>query len=510
MAVFLGLDAGTTSLKAALFDSDGHLLAIDSQEYQLITPSPAVAELDAETYWQACCNAVRNVVMHSGVGDEEIAALAISSQGETLIPVDREGIPTRRAIVWLDNRAVEEARLVGREFDIEEVYRVTGQPEITPTWPACKILWIKRNEPEVFTRTAKFLLLEDYLLYRLTGRFVTECALQTSSLMLDIRNKCWWEPMLNFIGITADRLGDLMGPGEVVGPLSEVGAEGTGLSTRTVAVTGAMDQAVGAVGAGNIAPGVVTETTGGALAILVTLERPLFDPKRRLPCHCHARRDAYCLLPWGQTAGMALRWFRDRFYHLEMQVARDSGLDAYDLMTQAASQVSAGADGLVFLPHLMGAACPEFDPSAKGVFYGLTLKHTKAHFVRAIMESVAYMLKKNLDIVEELGVTVTGIRSMGGGARSELWLKIKADVLQKPVTAVKVEEAACLGAALMAAVAAGFFSTLEEGVSRMVRLGETIEPSSDHYGVYQERYAQYLELYERLSPMFRQRSPASR
>jgi len=503
LAVFLGIDAGTTSLKAAIFDLGGQLLAIDRQEYQLVTPSPSRVELDAEVYWEACCRAVRNAISKSGLDAEGIKALAISSQGETLIPVDRVGTPTRNAIVWLDNRAVEEAHLIGRQFEVEQAYRTTGQPEAVPTWPACKILWIRRNELQVFARTARFLLLEDYLLYRLTGQFVTEYGLQTSSLMLDIQNKRWWEPMLDFIGVPPDRLGRLMEPGQVVGPISKKGAEATGLSTGTVAVTGAMDQALGAVGAGNIVPGIVTETTGGALAILVTLDKPRFDPQCRIPCHYHARRDTYCLLPWGQTAGMALRWFRDQFFHLETQVARDNGLDPYDLMTQMAELVPAGCDGLTVLPHLEGTACPEFNPAARAVFCGATLRHTKAHFVRAIMESVAYMLKKNLDIVEELGVTVDEVRSMGGGARSDLWLKIKADVLQKPVTAVEVEEAACLGAALTAAVATGFFADLEEGVSQMVCLRETIEPARDHREAYHDGYSRYLELYDRLAPMFR-------
>ena len=502
MDLFLGIDAGTTALKVAIFDLEGRLLALDRQEYQLLTPAPAWVELDAEVYWLALCKAVRNAIRSSGRGAESVRALAISSQGETLIPLDRDGRPTRRAIVWLDNRAVREAAWLGQQFDVEEVYRVTGQPEIAPGWPACKILWLKRNEPEAFKRTAHFLLLEDYLLYRLAGHLVTLLALQTSSLLLDIQRKAWWEPMLDAIGLLPGRLGHLMEPGERVGPLSSEGAQALGLTTRTLAVTGAMDQAAGAVGAGNIAPGLATESTGGAMAILATLAEPRYDPKRRVPCHYHALPDAYCLLPWGQTAGMALRWFRDQFFDLETRAAREHGFDAYDLMADAATRVPAGSQGLTVLPHLEGAACPEFNPAARAVFYGATLRHTKAHFVRAIMESVAYMLKANLDIVEELGLPVAEVRCMGGGARSPLWLQIKADVLQKPVIPVAVEDAACLGAALMAATATGGFASLQEGVEQMVRLGDTLEPDPRRAEVYREGYGQYLELYQRLAPMF--------
>jgi sugar (pentulose or hexulose) kinase len=492
----LGIDAGTTSMKAAVFDLSGRLLGIDRQEYQLLMPSANIVELDAELYWQACRRAIRNALRQSDTDASQVTALSISSQGETLICLDKNGAPTRNAIAWLDNRATDEAGLIARQFGVEHVFQITGQADVAPTWPACKILWIRRNEPAVFDGTSRFLLLEDYLLYRLTGEYVTERCLQADTLLLDIRSGNWWQPMFDFVGIVPERLGRLMWPGEVVGPLSRAGAENLGLSTKTVAVTGAMDQMMGAVGAGNFLAGVATESTGGALAIIVTL------PTGK-PCQYHAWPDTYCLMPWAQTAGMALKWFRDQFFYLESQVAYASNLDPYDLMTRAASDVPAGADGLVVLPHLEGAACPEFNPAAKAVFFGATLRHTKAHFIRAILESVAYMLKKNLDLVEGLGIPVREVRSIGGGARSASWLQIKADVLQKPVVTVEVEEAALLGAALLAAVATGSFADLPEGVARMVRLRERVEPNARRADIYREGYAQYVELYERLAPMFR-------
>jgi xylulokinase len=499
---FLGIDAGTTSLKAALFEATGRCLAVNRQEYQLITPYPAWVELDPEVYWDACCRAVRGVLLKCGQPAAAVKALAISSQAETLIPVDSHGNPTRRAIVWLDNRAVDEAEQIKRQFDPIEMYTITGQPDVTPTWPACKISWIRHHEPEIFMRTARYLLVEDYLLYRLTGQYVTETALQSSSLLLDIQKKRWHAPLLEAAGIRTGQLPRLVQPGEGIGPLSAAGAAAVGLSVETLAVTGALDQAAGAVGAGNISAGTVTEMTGGALAIVATTEAPRFDPLRRVPCHIHAAGDAYCLLPWGQTAGMALKWFRDQFYDVEKREAEARGMDRYDLMMAKAAAVPPGCEGMVALPHLEGAACPEFDPAARAVFYGVTMRHTRAHFTRALMESVAYMLKKNLDLVESLDVPVHHIRSIGGGARSPLWLQMKADVLQKPVTGVESEETACLGAALMAAVAAGEFPSLEEGVAQMVRLRPTIYPEVHNLAVYQQGFEKYNELYERLAPMF--------
>jgi xylulokinase len=502
MARYLGIDAGTTSMKAAVFDAAGHLLGIDRQEYVLNTPAPAIVELDPEIYWQACCRAVRNALVQSDTRPGDVRALSISSQGETIILLDRDGRPTQSAIVWLDNRAVEEAGLIAAEFGAEQVFAVTGEADVAPTWPSSKMLWVRRHEPDVFARTAKTLLLEDYLLYRLTGETVTERCLQADTLFLDIRSGDWWAPMFDFVGVAPDQMGRLCDPGEIVGPLTPAAAAATGLTTATIAVTGAMDQMMGALGAGNVVPGLATETTGGALAVVITLDRLLLDPTRRMPTMYHARPQTYALMPWSQTAGMALKWFRDTFYTAESAAALAAGIDPYSLICDQAAAVPPGADGLVVLPHLEGAACPEFNPLARAVFFGATLRHTRAHFARGILESVAFMLKRNLDLVEELGIGVDRVRSMGGGARSHMWLQIKADVLQKPVEVVEVEEAALLGAALLAANAAGEFAGIDEGVAQMVRVRETLEPNPDNAAVFAGAYARYGELYDRLAPMF--------
>ena len=498
---FLGIDAGTTSLKAALYTADGRLLAQGQEEYSLLTPGPGIVEMAAEVYWQACCRAVAAALAAGGIRPQQVAALAVASQGETLIPVDAQGRPLRRAIVWLDSRAVAEAAHIAERFDRETVYHVTGQVAVVPTWPACKIAWLRDHEPDVFGRSAIYLLFADYLLYRLTGQYVTDYSLTVSSLLLDIQAKRWWQPMLDCVGLGAGQLPRLVEPGQALGQLSREGAEATGLRQDTVAVAGGLDQVVGALGAGNATPGLVTEMTGGALAIVATLDRPRFDPGRRVPCHYHARPDTYCLLPWGQTAGMALRWFRDLFFAAEMAAA--PGANLYDEMTARAARVAPGCDGMVMLPHLEGAACPENNPSARAVFYGATLSHTRDHFTRAILEAVAYMLRRNLELVEGLGASIAEVRSIGGGAASPLWLQIKADVLQKPVRTVASKEVACLGAAMLAATGAGRFADLDEANRVMVQLGGIVEPTPAHAGIYQAAYEQYCELYERLAPTFR-------
>ncbi|HID95150.1 MAG TPA: hypothetical protein EYP53_03720 [Candidatus Latescibacteria bacterium] len=502
MSYLISIDAGTTALKVVLFDQHGQIKAQRGIEYNLITPTTDTAELEAEVYWEACRQGIRSVLKQSHIPPEEVAALSISSQGETLIPVDRSGRPLRRAIVWLDNRSGEEARIIEEAFGVEEIYRITGQPEVVPTWPATKVLWIKRNEPGIFRQTHKFLLVEDYILYKLTGQYVTEGSLASSSLFFDINRGTWWGEMVDFVGITPEQLPAVKKTGEVVAPVAQPACRLTGLCEKTMVTTGAMDQAAGMIGAGNIGPGIVTETTGAALAICATTDRVVLDPKRRLPCQYHPVSGLYYLMPWCPVGGMFLRWFRDVFCQLEMEQARCKGLDVYNLLTQQAESVPPGSEGLVALPHLMGAASPEFNPNAKGVFFGITLKHQKGHFVRAVMEAVAFMLRRNLELLEELGIQVQEIRSLGGGSKSLLWNRIKADVTGKPIVTIGTSEAASLGVAILAGVGVGIFPSLHEAVSRMVKVTEGIEPNLKDGERYREAYRCYLKLYEQLGPMF--------
>jgi sugar (pentulose or hexulose) kinase len=498
----IGIDAGTTAMKAVLFDQEGRALGRSSWEYQLLTPAPDRAEMEAERYWRACCGCMQNLLQETGIDPREIAGLAISSQGETLVLVDEGGEPLYPAIVWLDNRSQAEADEIRDQFGVDMVFRVTGQPEVTPTWPATKILWLRRHQPQVFERVCKFLLLEDYLLFRFTSRFVADACLLSSSLLFDIRRKTWWAEMLDFVGIASDRLPDVQESGEVVSELTAEAARETGLWEGTLVATGGMDQALAALGAGNTRPGLITENTGGALAIVATLEQPIFDSGRGIPCHYHALPDTYYLLPWGQTAGMALRWFRDVFGQEEQQAAARSGVDAYDLLTALASKVPPGAEGLVALPHLMGAACPEFNPAARGVWFGIGLHHTKAHFVRAILEAVAYMLRRNVEILDGLGVDVKEIRALGGGARSPLWNQIKADVLGVPVLTVTNEEQACLGAAILAGTAVGLYPSPVEAAQDLVAIGNRYEPDLATKPIYDHGYELYVQLYDRLEGLF--------
>jgi len=461
MQYLLGADVGTTSLKMVLFDEDGAEVGEFSKDYELEVTGDRV-ELDAGLYWEMFSEGFAELSR-----GHEIYALSIDTQCETLIVTDGRGSPLRKAIVWLDNRAEEQARRIERDYGVQQIYERTGQPEVTATWPACKLLWLKENEPEVFAGIRKVFLLEDYLLYRLTGEFITERTLQSSSLYLDITSGAWWADMLRYIGIDEGVLPELHGSGEVVGKVGD-----------TYIITGAIDQIAGAIGAGVVREGIVSEMTGTTMAVFApSPEIPPYDPGSKVPCHVNYD-GRYCLMAWTSTAGIALKWFRDNFCE---------GL-GYTEMCDLAEGVEPGSCGLTFLPYLCGSTMPKYNPNARGGFYGFTMEHTRAHAVRSILESVACMLKSNLDY---MGIGCDEIRSMGGGALSPLWCQIKADMTGKRLVTLGNSQSACLGSAILAGVGTGVYPSVEAACERIVRTGEVYLPRDVDYS---DTYKRFCEL----------------
>lgn len=493
----LGIDVGTTSVKGIIVSANGDVKGVAGKEYTLETKGDIV-ELDPEVYWNSTIAVIKELILKSEIEINQIKGLAFSSQGETLICVDENGKPLRKAIVWLDNRSIKEAKQIEESFGKEKILNVTGQGEVLPLWPATRILWLRKNEPEIFTKTSKFLLVEDYLIYRLTGFFVSEQSLVSSTLYFDIIKKEWWRDMLDFLQISSKKLPLVKASGEKVASITEEAAKATGLSLGTFACTGAYDHPAGAIGAGNIKAGVVSETTGASMAMVVTLDGPLLKREINLPCQCHAIPGKYFLLPYGQTAGMVLKWFRNEFCKGEVETAKASHLDAYDLITEDAQKVSPGADGLIMLPHLSGTGSPEFNPEVRGVFAGVTLEMHKGHFVRAILESVACMIKRNLKVLEGNGLEVKEIRALGGGAKSLLWNQIKADLLGIPVFTLDAEETPSLGAAILAGVACGVFNDVEDGCQKMVVAREKFNPNKNLEMEYKIVFRKYEGLYASL------------
>ena len=502
MSLLIGLDIGTTSVKAGIFEASGRQLAAVGQEYRIDHPAPDRAEIDAETYWEATAAAVRQALSVADADPARVAAMAVSSQGETVIPVDASGRALGPAVIWLDNRALAEARELAERFGDAAVYDRTGVPSVTPTWTACKLLWWRRHEPGLFADARHFLLVEDFIIHRLSGRFVTEGGVQSTSLLYDIRSHGWWDAMLEAVGIGPERLPELVRPGAVVGTLSTEAASALGLPPGVRVVAGGMDQGAGAVGVGNVGSGVVSESTGGALTLQASVDHHGGDPTRQTPVYVHSAADRYLYCPVCPTGGMALTWFRDQFGAEEVAEAARQERSAYDLLTALAVGVKPGAEGLTMLPHLMGAFSPEYEPEASGVFYGFTLHHGKPHFVRAVLEAVAFMLRRNLELLAGAGAQATQIRSHGGGSRSALWNQIKADACGLPVITLEGDDAAVRGDAMIAGVAAGIFPDLSAACSAMVTLKDRYEPDPATRAAYDDAYDRYLRLFDALRPLF--------
>ncbi|MDR3123358.1 MAG: FGGY-family carbohydrate kinase [Treponema sp.] len=497
----LALDLGTTAIKVAVVDMAGRLAATSTREYKLLTPDTLSVELGVETYWEAFKAGVREALSESGVPGSSLACLGISAQGETLILIDESGNPLRNAIVWMDNRAQKEAAELSEQFPQELTYKITGQVSIVPTWPASKLLWIKKHEPEVFRKIHKVLLIEDYFIYRLTGKFACQGSLICSTVYWDINTKKWWPGMLKYLGISEAQLPEIYEPGEVVGPVKNDIAGELGVSEGMTVCTGALDQAAGTIGVGNIAPGLFSENTGAALAICATVNGSFMDPAFQMPCHYHGIKDLYMAHTF-TTGGMALKWFRDAFCDLEVALGAKTGLDDYYLMDEEAKRIPPGSDGLVMLPHLQGAMAPEANPKAKGVYFGITLKHTRAHFIRAVMEGVGFIVMRNIEAIESMKIPVREIRVLGGGSRSAVWNQIKADITGRVIWTTGTPDAACLGAAIISGVSCGLFPTVKEAVEKMVTLKRKFEPDLENHRRYRKLFEEYKQLYAALCPLF--------
>lgn len=463
MKYLLGVDVGTTSLKAAVFDENANAVKTVTKDYTLNVQGDFV-EFPADNYWK-----LLSEVLDEMTSEFDIYAMSIDTQCETMIVTDEGGTPLCDAIVWLDNRAFSEADELRAHFGEKKVYEITGQPEVTATWPASKLLWLRKNAPEIFAKTKKVFLLEDYLLWRLTGNFVTEETLQSSTIYYDINKRAWWDEMLDYIGISKSCLPKVYKSGEVVG-------EYRGIKV----VTGAIDQIAGAIGAGIVKKGVISEMTGTTMVIFVPSDTvPAYDPESKVPCHLNYD-GKYCRLLWTSTAGIALKWFKNQFCENF----------SFKELDELAGAVPAGSAGLTFLPYLCGATMPKYDPDAKGVFFGLTMEHTRGHAVRSILEAVACMLKSNLDYAK---AECTEVRTMGGGAQSPLWCQIKADMTGKTFVTLKNDETACLGSAILAGVATGVFASVEAACDMAVQTNKVYRPSVTDYTECYERYCKVDE-----------------
>ncbi|MGC8861533.1 MAG: xylulokinase [Armatimonadota bacterium] len=484
--MYLTFDVGTTALKSALIDRSGRSVAVHAQEYSFSAPRPDWAQAPVQTYWDAAVAGTRAVFGQSKSDPAKLAAIGFSSQGQTFVPVDRSGKPLYDAIVWVDNRAQEIAQDWEKTWLSREDYRLlSGYPWIPSVLTVFKLAWLRANAPDAL-RAWKILLLPDYLIYRLTGEVVTDPVTAQSTGMYDLSTGEWAPGLVEAAGISTEQLPRVVPSGTVAGRLRPEAASELGLVPGIPVCVGTNDQLAGAIGAGNVRPGIVTETTGTALALVATTSERLDDP--RVTVGRHAVEGSWFVLSFATTSAIVLKWFRD---------ICSPGED-YDSFLAGVESIPPGCDGITMIPHFAGTAMPTFNPAARGAFSGLALGHTRAHLARAIMEACACSLRELLEPVLDRGVGVESVRSLGGAARSDVWLQMKADLLGVPVERPACSDAASVGAAAIAAGGIGCYTSVAEASDAWYRRERVFEPNPSLFNAYREVYQRYLELYRKL------------
>ena len=490
---FLGIDVGTSGSRAVLIDTEGRVVSSATIEHApFASPQVGWAEQDAPDWWRASSSAVRAVLTSDGVRAEEVGAIGFSGQMHGAVLLDERDEVLRPSIIWCDQRTDAQCRALTERVGAGRLIELTCNPALTGfTLP--KMLWVREREPEVWRRVEKLLLPKDYVRLRLTGEKVTDVADASGTLLFDVARRRWSGEMLAAAEVDARLLPRVAESTEVVGRVSEAGAAATGLRVGTPVVAGAGDQAAGAVGMGVVRPGNVSATIGTSGVVFAATDKPALDALGRVHTFCHAMPGRWHVMGVTQGAGLSLRWFRDQFG----AAGADDGRDPYERLCEEAESVPAGADGLLWAPYLMGERTPHLDPHARAALTGLTAAHTRAHVVRAILEGVAFSLRDTFEIFKEMKVPVEAIRLGGGGARSQVWRQIQADVYGHSVELVETEEGAAYGAALLAGVGGGAWPSVDEACAATVRVRSRIDPSEEA-NLMNTRYKTFQSLYPAL------------
>lgn len=497
----IGLDIGTTGCKAIVFAEDGTILGRAAREYAILTPQPAWAEQDAENVWKLAMASLGEAV--AGVKNDPPLALALSCQGEAVIPVDENGNALRPAILGMDTRTGAEAGWLARQFGAENLFNRTGMPVNTVnTLP--KLLWLQRHEPELWQSAHQFLLYEDFFLRRLSGQAAISHCLASRTQMYDLTAGQWAADLLAGCNIEPERLAPLAPAAGVVGKLRPALADQLGLSRDLLLAGGGHDQACAALGSGVIQNGLAMVSTGTAEVVEVAMDTPALDKALRegdISVYRHVVPGLYLAMTLNHSGGLSLRWYRDTLGKWEVAQAGQTGQDAYDLLL---AEAPPGPTRLLFLPHFSGSGTPRWDNASKGAVLGLTFAADQPTLAKALLEGLTFELRNNLDLLQAVGVAINELHAVGGGAKSEVWLQLKADICQIPLRVPQVTEAACLGAALLAGVSAGVFPNFAAAVSQTVHFDRRIEPQAKNVAAYNERYQLYRQVYPTLIELQRQ------
>ena len=495
MSYVMGIDVGTSGTRAIIVRPDGHVVGAATGDHQpMLMLKPGWAEQDPTDWWEATIKAVRAALEAASLKGEDIAAIGLSGQMHGVVLLDKARAVLRHSLIWCDQRSQAQCDWITQKVGADRLIQLVSNPALTG-FSAPKMLWVRDNEPQIFERTAHFLLPKDYVRFRLTGEFATEVSDASGTLLLDVTHRRWSKEMLSALGIDSNILPRVYESPEITGEVSRETALVTGLKAGTPVVGGGGDQASSAVGNGIVAPGLTSATLGTSGVIFAYTDAPKLDPKGRIHTFCHAVPGKWHVMGVTQGAGLSLRWFRDNFGESEAWLARQTGVDPYDLLIQEAEKVPPGSEGVVWLPYLMGERTPHLDAQARGMWFGMTAAHKRGHMIRSILEGVAFSLRDSYEIFKELGIPIEQIRASGGGSRSPVWRQIQADIYGKEVVTLRTSEGSALGAALLAGVAAKNYSSVEESAKQAIEVQDRVSPQPASVKIYDRQYQVYRNLY---------------
>jgi xylulokinase len=497
----LGIDVGTSGTKTLLIDHQGVVLASATHEYPLSTPRPGWAEQDPHHWWEATQITIRAVLQKAHLSGDAVTGIGLSGQMHGSVFLDEAQQVIRPALLWCDQRTAAECEWITEMVGAERVVELISNPVLTG-FTAPKIIWLRNHEPEQYARVRKVLLPKDYIRFKLTGAFATEVSDASGTALFNVRERRWADPLLEAIDVPREWMPECF---ESYLPSAHVSAEAaaaTGLKAGTPVVGGGGDQAAGAVGNGIVERGIISSTVGTSGVVFAFSDEPSVDPKLRLHTFCHAVPGKWHQMGVILSAGGSLRWYRDVLAGAEMHVAAAMGIDPYELIAQEARNAPVGSEGLIFLPYLTGERTPHPDPHARGVFFGLTLRHNRCHMARSVLEGVGYAMRDSFEILDEMHVPIQQVRASGGGARSLLWRQIQADITGREHVTINVDEGPAFGVALLAGVGTGVWGSVADACRSTIEMVESCPPIEENTAIYNRYYPVYGNLYRSLKDQF--------
>ena len=502
MSVFLGVDIGTSGTKTIAMREDGVILARDTVEYPLYTPKPGWSEQLPEDWWQATVQSIRAVLKKGVISPSDVKGIGLSGQMHGSVFLDKSNNVIRPALLWNDQRTQAECdEIESRVGGRANLIQMVSNPALTG-FTAPKILWLRNHEPANFEKTVKVLLPKDYVRFRLTGEFASEMSDASGTLLLDVKRREWCQPLLDKLQLPASLLPPVFESEVVSGKLSPIAAELLGLPVGVAVVGGGGDQAAGAVGNGIVKGGVISASMGTSGVVFAHSEEVQTDPLGRVHTFCHAVHGKWHVMGVVLSAGGSLQWYRNQFGEMETALAKGQDTEAYELMSAAAAKAPAGSEGLFFLPYLTGERTPHCDSNARGAWIGLSLRHGRQHLIRSVMEGATYAMRDCLEIIKGMQIPVSDVRVSGGGAKSDFWRHLQADIYGQDVSVTNSVEGPAYGVALLAAVGTGAYKDVVEACTATISVEHRTRTCSQAKATYDRAYPTYGQLYSSLKSTF--------